>query len=118
MPNDTAVDYDGLIPNNVGLNAGPAAAAGAGELASDLSRLVEGARARTGFRTSLVYLRTAIGVDQEGWAKFGYVRMPEYRWGILLAPQVDGPHDRRSARIRASRPGRRCRANTARCCAG
>src|SRR5476651_481726 len=40
-----------------------------------------------GFQESLVYLRTAISVDPKGWAKFDYVRMPEYRWGILLAPQ-------------------------------
>jgi benzoyl-CoA 2,3-dioxygenase component B len=33
-----------------------------------------------------VYLRTAISVDAEGWAQFGYVRMPEYRWGIFLNP--------------------------------
>src|SRR5204862_6989266 len=42
-----------------------------------------------GFQSSLVYLRTAVGVDSEGWAKFGFVRMPEYRWGILLAPAVE-----------------------------
>ncbi|MFO0983141.1 MAG: benzoyl-CoA 2,3-epoxidase subunit BoxB [Planctomycetota bacterium] len=35
-----------------------------------------------------VYLRTAISVDTDGWANFGYVRMPEYRWGIFLADQV------------------------------
>jgi len=40
-----------------------------------------------GFQESLVYLRTAVSVDPKGWAKFDYVRMPEYRWGILLAPQ-------------------------------
>src|SRR3978361_2337227 len=40
-----------------------------------------------GFQDSLVYLRTAVSVDPKGWAKFDYVRMPEYRWGILLAPQ-------------------------------
>src|SRR3984885_3575862 len=40
-----------------------------------------------GFQDALVYLRTAVSVDAKGWAKFGYVRMPEYRWGILLAPQ-------------------------------
>jgi len=34
-----------------------------------------------------VYLRTAISVDTEGWAQFGYVRMPEYRWGIFLQPR-------------------------------
>ena len=33
-----------------------------------------------------VYLRTAIGVDSQGWAQFGHVRMPEYRWGIFLSP--------------------------------
>jgi benzoyl-CoA 2,3-dioxygenase component B len=34
-----------------------------------------------------VYLRTAITVEPDGWAKFGYVRMPEYRWGIFLQPR-------------------------------
>lgn len=38
-----------------------------------------------GFQVHDVYLRTAISVDREGWAQFGYVRMPEYRWGIFLA---------------------------------
>ncbi len=41
------------------------------------------------FQNANVYLRTAIGVETGGWAKFDYVKMPEYRWGILLAPQVD-----------------------------
>ncbi|HRJ68666.1 MAG TPA: benzoyl-CoA 2,3-epoxidase subunit BoxB [Beijerinckiaceae bacterium] len=40
-----------------------------------------------GFQTSEVYLRTAVSIDPKGWAKFDYVKMPEYRWGILLAPQ-------------------------------
>ncbi len=43
-----------------------------------------------GFQESLVYLRTAVSVDPKGWAKFGYVKMPEYRWGILLAPEEEG----------------------------
>ncbi|MBZ5703599.1 MAG: benzoyl-CoA 2,3-epoxidase subunit BoxB, partial [Acidobacteriia bacterium] len=34
-----------------------------------------------------VYLRTAISVEPDGWAKFGYVRMPDYRWGIFLQPR-------------------------------
>jgi benzoyl-CoA 2,3-dioxygenase component B len=34
-----------------------------------------------------VYLRTAVSVDRDGWANFGYVRMPEYRWGIFLTPR-------------------------------
>jgi benzoyl-CoA 2,3-dioxygenase component B len=40
-----------------------------------------------GFQTDDVYLRTAVSVDREGWAQFGHVRMPEYRWGIFLADQ-------------------------------
>src|SRR5580693_5370857 len=40
-----------------------------------------------GFQESLVYLRTAVSVDPKGWAKFDYVKMPDYRWGVLLAPQ-------------------------------
>ena len=34
-----------------------------------------------------VYLRTAMSVEPDGWAQFGYVRMPEYRWGIFLQPR-------------------------------
>src|ERR1051326_7621008 len=44
------------------------------------------------FNASDVYLRTAISVDTKGWATFGYVRMPDYRWGIFLA---DPEEDRR-----------------------
>ena len=42
-----------------------------------------------GFQQALVYLRTAVSVDPKGWAKFDYVKMPEYRWGILLAPKEE-----------------------------
>jgi benzoyl-CoA 2,3-epoxidase subunit B len=89
MSDPAAVDYDGLIPNNVGLNADPR-----------LRRALESWHPRSldwwkergpeGFQSSLVYLRTAISVEPEGWAKFGYVKMPDYRWGILLAPAVEG----------------------------
>ncbi|MDP9084874.1 MAG: benzoyl-CoA 2,3-epoxidase subunit BoxB [Pseudomonadota bacterium] len=34
-----------------------------------------------------VYLRTAISVDPQGWAQFGHVKMPDYRWGIFLNPK-------------------------------
>ena len=34
-----------------------------------------------------VYLRTAVGVDAAGWAQFGHVKMPDYRWGIFMNPQ-------------------------------
>jgi benzoyl-CoA 2,3-dioxygenase component B len=36
-----------------------------------------------------VYLRTAVSVERDGWAHFGHVKMPDYRWGIFLNP-VDG----------------------------
>jgi benzoyl-CoA 2,3-epoxidase subunit B len=83
------VKVDDSIPNNV-------------DLAADrqLQRALEGWHPKyldwwkdmgpDGFQDAEVYLRTAVGVDPAGWAKFGYVKMPEYRWGILLAPQVEG----------------------------
>ncbi len=89
MPSDMAVDYDGLIPNNVGLNADPRLRRALEQWhPSYLEWWMD--RGPDGFQAADVYLRTAVGVDQEGWAKFGFVRMPEYRWGILLAPQVEG----------------------------
>jgi benzoyl-CoA 2,3-dioxygenase component B len=44
------------------------------------------------FEAADVYLRTAISVDAQGWAHYGVVHMPEYRWGIFLA---DAQPDRR-----------------------
>ncbi len=37
-----------------------------------------------------VYLRTAVSVEPGGWAHFDYVKMPDYRWGIFLAPAEVG----------------------------
>ena len=31
--------------------------------------------------------RTAISAEPGGWAHFGHVKMPDYRWGIFLAEQ-------------------------------
>jgi benzoyl-CoA 2,3-dioxygenase component B len=81
------VDYDGLIPNNIDLNHDA-------RVKRALERWHPGYidwwldMGPEGFQQSLVYLRTAVSVDPKGWAKFDYVRMPEYKWGILLAPQV------------------------------
>ena len=84
-----SVNYSERIPNNVGL-------------ADDrtLQRALErwqpgfagwwadmGPDGTTGYD---VYLRTAVSVDRDGWANFGYVRMPEYRWGIFLNPAEPG----------------------------
>ncbi|HEY5380399.1 MAG TPA: benzoyl-CoA 2,3-epoxidase subunit BoxB [Pseudolabrys sp.] len=83
--NIAAVDYDGLIPNNVGLG-------GDTRVKHALEKWHPGYinwwndMGPEGFQESLVYLRTAVSVDPKGWAKFDYVRMPEYRWGVLLAP--------------------------------
>jgi benzoyl-CoA 2,3-epoxidase subunit B len=42
------------------------------------------------FNDKEVYLRTAVSVDRDGWAQFGYLKMPDYRWGIFLAePEKD-----------------------------
>ncbi len=82
------VDYDGLIPNNVGLNSDP-------RVKAALEKWHPGYinwwhdMGPEGFQQASVYLRTAVSVDPKGWAKFDYVRMPEYKWGILLAPQVE-----------------------------
>ena len=45
-----------------------------------------------GFQTVNVYLRTAVSVKEkagEEWAVFDYVKMPDYRWGVLLAPALE-----------------------------
>ena len=39
-----------------------------------------------GSQTHDVYLRTATSVEPDGWAQFGHVKMPDYRWGIFLNP--------------------------------
>ncbi|MFT8243104.1 benzoyl-CoA 2,3-epoxidase subunit BoxB [Roseomonas sp. BN140053] len=89
MPDGMNVDYDGLIPNNVGLS-------GDARVRKALETWHPGYidwwkdMGPDGFQEALVYLRTAISVDPKGWAKFDYVRMPEYKWGVLLAPAVEG----------------------------
>ncbi len=81
-----AIDYSQHIPNNVDLSNDRA-----------LQRALERWQPaflnwwdETGPANTAnleVYLRTAISVDRDGWANFGYVRMPEYRWGIFLTPR-------------------------------
>ncbi len=88
MTTNGAVDYSTKIPNNVGLNDDQ-------RVLKALEQWHPGyidwwmTMGPEGFQTSDVYLRTAISIDPKGWAKFDYVKMPEYRWGILLAPQDD-----------------------------
>src|SRR5215210_1672388 len=83
------INYDEKIPNNVDLSTN-----------KTLQRALEHWQPRfldwwkdlgpAVFQSNDVYLRTAISVDKEGWANFGMVKMPEYRWGIFLAdPKPD-----------------------------
>ena len=88
-----SIDYAERIPNNV-------------DLSSDrrLQRALEhwqpaflqwwSDMGPEGFQADDVYLRTAINTEPGGWAQFGYVRMPEYRWGIFLNDAIP---DRRIA---------------------
>src|SRR5467141_2913921 len=83
----SAIDYAEKIPNNV-------------DLVGDrtLQRALEHWQPQflqwwhemgpSDFEGADVYLRTAISVDAQGWAHYGKVRMPEYRWGIFLADPV------------------------------
>jgi benzoyl-CoA 2,3-dioxygenase component B len=82
-----SIDYSERIPNNV-------------NLANDraLQRALEHWQPRfvnwwremgpSDFAAADVYLRTATGVDAQGWASYGTVKMPDYRWGIFLAEPV------------------------------
>src|SRR5271165_380209 len=82
-----AIDYQERIPNNVGLADN-----------RTLQRALEQWQPRfldwwremgpSSFRGADVYLRTATTADEDGWAVYGHVAMPEYRWGIFLADQV------------------------------
>ncbi|MCB9780012.1 MAG: benzoyl-CoA 2,3-epoxidase subunit BoxB [Alphaproteobacteria bacterium] len=82
------IDYDERIPNNV-------------DLAHDrrLKKALEkwqpayldwwkGVGPQV-FKGNDIYLRTAISTEAGGWANFGYVKMPDYRWGIFLADREE-----------------------------
>src|SRR3546814_9525644 len=82
----SGINYSEKIPNNVNLSGDRA-----------LQRALEhwqpnylqwwremGPEASQNFD---VYLRTAVSVQPDGWAHFDHVKMPDYRWGIFLAPQ-------------------------------
>ncbi|MGH1360471.1 MAG: benzoyl-CoA 2,3-epoxidase subunit BoxB [Burkholderiaceae bacterium] len=82
----SSINYTDRIPNNV-------------NLANDrsLQRALEHWQPKflnwwdesgpSDFKAADVFLRTAIGVDAKGWADYGKVAMPDYRWGIFLADQ-------------------------------
>ncbi len=85
----TEINFQERIPNNVGLSGD-----------RSLQRALEHWQPRflswwqelgpAGFQAADVYLRTATSVDAKGWATYGLVKMPDYRWGIFLAdPEAD-----------------------------
>src|SRR5882757_4001126 len=81
-----AIDYQSRIPNNVDLSTD-----------RGLQRALEHWQPAflewwkelgpERYQANEVYLRTATSVDAKGWASFGHVKMPDYRWGIFLAEQ-------------------------------
>ena len=87
----SGINYDELIPNNVNLSSD-----------KKLQRALEKWQPAfidwwmdmgpDGYQAKDVYLRTAISTEPGGWAHFGMVKMPEYRWGIFLN---DAEPDRR-----------------------
>jgi benzoyl-CoA 2,3-dioxygenase component B len=84
----TAADYSEKIPNNVSLHED-----------RRLQRALEAWQPNfltwwdamgPALPTQDVYLRTAMNVGREGWARFGFVPMRDYRWGIFLAERDPG----------------------------
>jgi benzoyl-CoA 2,3-dioxygenase component B len=83
-----AADYTERIPNNVGLHGD-----------RRLARALESWQPAflswwdamgPALATRDVYLRTAVSVGRDGWARWGFVPMREYRWGIFLAERDPG----------------------------
>jgi benzoyl-CoA 2,3-dioxygenase component B len=87
----TGINYSEKIPNNVNLSED-----------RTLQRALEAWQPNfvgwwddmgpEGTTDHEVYLRTAVSVDPQGWAQFGYTKMRDYRWGIFLNP---GEKDRK-----------------------
>ncbi len=85
----STINYSEKIPNNINLSED-----------RTLQRALEGWQPNflnwwsdmgpEGSTNYDVYLRTAVSVDAAGWAQFGHVKMPDYRWGIFLNPAQEG----------------------------
>jgi benzoyl-CoA 2,3-dioxygenase component B len=84
-----AIDLAGPVPNNVGLAEKPG-----------LRKSLEWFDAEfrkwwfdcgpAGIRDNEVYLRTPVSVDPGGWARYGFVPLSQYRWGVFQAPAKPG----------------------------
>jgi benzoyl-CoA 2,3-epoxidase subunit B len=84
----STIDYTERIPNNVSLHED-----------ARLRRALESwqpnflswwAEVGPALPTKDVYLRTAVDVGADGWARWDFVPMPEYRWGIFLVERDPG----------------------------
>ncbi|KGG84515.1 benzoyl-CoA oxygenase [Comamonas thiooxydans] len=81
----SSIDYSQKIPNNVDLSGDRTLQRALESWQPNFIRWWDdvGPEGSTNYD---VYLRTAVSVDPQGWAQFGYVKMRDYRWGIFLNP--------------------------------
>ena len=80
-----SIDYTQKIPNNVDLSSDKRLQRALEQWQPDYLEWWR-AMGPSDYNENDVYLRTAVSVDRDGWAHFGYVKMPDYRWGIFLTP--------------------------------
>jgi benzoyl-CoA 2,3-dioxygenase component B len=79
-----SINYQERIPNNVDLGSNRTLQRALEHWQPEFLKWWQELGPRD-FQVADVYLRTATSVDAKGWATYGFVRMPEYRWGIFLA---------------------------------
>ena len=80
----STINYDDLIPNNVDISNDRRLKRALEKWQPQFIDWWKGVGPQV-FANNDIYLRTAVSVDRNGWAQFGHVKMPEYRWGIFLA---------------------------------
>src|SRR5450755_836760 len=78
-----SINYQDRIPNNVDLGSNRTLQRALEHWQPEFLKWWEELGPKD-FQVADVYLRTATSVDAKGWATYGYVRMPDYRWGIFL----------------------------------
>ncbi|MDH1252099.1 benzoyl-CoA 2,3-epoxidase subunit BoxB [Comamonas thiooxydans] len=81
----SSIDYSQKIPNNVDLSGDRTLQRALESWQPNFIRWWDDVGPE-GSTNHEVYLRTAVSVDPQGWAQFGYVKMRDYRWGIFLNP--------------------------------
>src|SRR5664280_154394 len=79
-----SINYQDRIPNNVDLGSNRTLQRALEHWQPEFLKWWQDLGPRD-FQVANVYLRTATSVDAKGWATYGFVHMPDYRWGIFLA---------------------------------